>query len=135
MQYDYMKDDNLTPEEKEELLNAEILEIGRLVQEDEASAPQIMNPERYREFQMCEGAIKEVMADTENKVSSKLNEPFASMGSISIEGKDISFEDAEIFNALCRFSSNVEVYILTNGNIRMTFTFLKMTKRIVSDDE
>lgn len=43
-------------------MSSEILEIGQLVQEGGAPAPQIMNPERYREFQICEKAIKEESA-------------------------------------------------------------------------
>lgn len=135
MQYDYMKDDDLTPEEKEELLNAEMAEIGNMILEDEASAPHLINLEKYRTFYMCERTIEAAMAESGNKVTSKLNEPFASMASISIVGENIHFESAETFNALCRFSSNVEVYPLTSGEIKMTFTFLSMTKRMNNCEE
>lgn len=64
------------------------------------------------------------------KVSCKLYEPYTSMGSVSVVGKDISFKNPEWFLKAAELSSNFEVYPKTDGTIQMNFTFHGLTRPI-----
>ncbi|MBE6926932.1 MAG: hypothetical protein E7467_00335 [Ruminococcaceae bacterium] len=57
------------------------------------------------------------------------NMPFVGMGSVQIEGKTIAFTNTEWFARIAEFANNTEIYPLTNGNVRVTFTFYGLTKK------
>ena len=45
------------------------------------------------------------------------------MGSVSVEGKSLEFDDPMRFARAAEFASNVEIYPLANDRVRLTFTF------------
>ena len=50
--------------------------------------------------------------------------------SLNIEGKNLTFTNAEWFARAAEFASNTEVYPLTNGNVKMTLTFHGLVRPI-----
>ncbi len=66
--------------------------------------------------------LKETVSD-EVTVTAHINEPFKSMGYISVCGKDIIFDSPGAVAAASAAASNVEVYPKKNGTVVMNFTF------------
>lgn len=109
-------------EEVWEMLDNVVVTIGEAIAVDE-SKPAVLNPIKIQQMQFSYGVIKYLTQNTDAKMSYALNEPFKSMGSISVEGKNLAFTNSEWFARACEFASNTEVYPLTNGKVRLTLTF------------
>lgn len=60
---------------------------------------------------------------TGGKVELVLFKPFPNMGSISVEGKKVIFEDTGLFAEIAKIADNINVYGKTNGKIHVDFTF------------
>jgi len=52
------------------------------------------------------------------------------MGSICIEAEQLEFENCRWLARAIRFASNVEVYPLTSGKIRLVLTFHGLLKKL-----
>lgn len=104
------------------MLDNVVVTVGEAIAVDE-SKPAVLNPIKIQQMQFSYGVIKYLTQNTDAKMSYALNEPFKSMGSISVEGKSLAFTNSEWFARACEFASNTEVYPLTNGKVRMTLTF------------
>ena len=109
-------------EEVWEMLDNVVVTVGEAVMVDE-SKPAVLNPIKIQQMQFAYGVLKYLTKGTGAKLTYALNEPFKSMGSISVEGKNLTFTNAEWFARAAEFASNTEVYPLTNGKVRMTLTF------------
>ena len=114
----------------EEEMNAEldaiVLALGEQVEEDE-SRTSVLNPIRMREILHTYKAMKYIARGSSAKVTYKLHQPYQSMGSVSVTGKDIRLRDPENFIRASRFASNVEVYPKTDGTVCLTLTFHGLT--------
>lgn len=104
------------------MLDNVVVTVGKAIVADE-SKPAIIDPIKVQQMQFAYGVLKYLTKDTDAKLSYALHEPFKSMGSISVEGKNLAFTNAEWFSRAAEFASNTEVYPLTNGKVRMTLTF------------
>ena len=104
------------------MLDNVVITVGEAIAVDE-SKPAVLNPIKIQQMQFSYGVIKYLTQNTDAKMSYALNEPFKSMGSISVEGKNLAFTNSEWFARACEFASNTEVYPLTNGKVRLTLTF------------
>lgn len=104
------------------MLDSVVVTVGEAIAVDE-SKPAVLNPIKIQQMQFSYGVIKYLTQNTDAKMSYALNEPFKSMGSISVEGKNLAFTNSEWFARACEFASNTEVYPLTNGKVRLTLTF------------
>lgn len=104
------------------MLDNVVVTVGEAIAVDE-SKPAVLNPIKIQQMQFSYGVIKYLTQNTDAKMSYALNEPFKSMGSISVEGKNLAFTNSEWFARACEFASNTEVYPLTNGKVRLTLTF------------
>lgn len=104
------------------MLDNVVVTVGEAIAADE-SKPAVLNPIKIQQMQFSYGVIKYLTQNTDAKMSYALNEPFKSMGSISVEGKNLAFTNSEWFARACEFASNTEVYPLTNGKVRLTLTF------------
>lgn len=58
------------------------------------------------------------------------NEPFQSMGSIYVEGDNLSFLDCKWLCRAVEFADNVEIYALKDEKVRMVLTFHKLTVKL-----
>ena len=104
------------------MLDNVVVTVGEAIAVDE-NKPAVLNPIKIQQMQFSYGVIKYLTQNTDAKMSYALNEPFKSMGSISVEGKNLAFTNSEWFARACEFASNTEVYPLTNGKVRLTLTF------------
>lgn len=101
--------------------------IGRWIIEDEKK-PGILNPVRIQQIAFSNGVLKKMLQGTDTHIATDLHNHFKSMGSICIEGESLIFEDCKWLGRALEFASNVEIYPLSNGNIRMTLTFHNLTQ-------
>mgnify|MGYP001164490511 FL=1 len=113
-------------EELEEALDSLLEGISDELEEEEAK-PSILNPHRMEQMQFAYAALKYITRNTDAKVSYKLQQPFKTMGCISVEGKLLEFDKPEWFARVAEFASNTEVYPLSKNAVRLTFTFHGLT--------
>ncbi|MBR4894007.1 MAG: hypothetical protein IKZ36_02275, partial [Kiritimatiellae bacterium] len=62
-------------------------------------------------------------AGVKAKIECKQHEFNANVAVIRVEGVSLEITNAEGFARAAEFATNTEIYPLTNGNVRMTFTF------------
>jgi len=106
-----------------------ILEAISEAVEAEAAEPQILNVQRMHDMVQAYSALKNI-ADDDWKISSFPHAPYPSMGVISVEADDIIVTDMAELNKVFAKASNIEIYPLTNGKIRMSVTFHGITNKI-----
>lgn len=111
------------------MLDNVVVTVGEAIIADE-SKPAVLNPIKIQQMQFAYGVLKYLTKGTGAKLTYALNEPFKSMGSISVEGKNLTFTNAEWFARAAEFASNTEAYPLTNGNVKMTLTFHGLVRPI-----
>lgn len=101
--------------------------IAELIAIDEAK-PGILVPGRVAQMQFCLGVMRYLTKGLDSEVFYKMNEPFKSMGSVSVVGRKLQFTNAEWFSRAAEFASNTEVYAMADGRVKLTFTFHGLTK-------
>ena len=118
-----------TDEEVWEMLDNVVVTVGEAIMADEEK-PAVLNPIKIQQMQFAYGVLKYLTKDAGVNLTYALNEPFKSMGSISAEGKNLSFTNSEWFSRAAEFASNTEMYPLANGKVRMTLTFHGLVRPI-----
>lgn len=103
--------------------------IGSLLEKADRKAS-VLNPARLREIRFAYSAAKEMLLRDGVRLSYRLNEPLKSIGSISLEGRDIRVDKPEWFARTAEFADCTEVYPLADGGVRVTFTFHGLTNPI-----
>jgi len=73
--------------------------------------------------------MKRLTTGSAMQVTYTMHDPFPSMGSITVEGDHLAFSDCKWLGRALEFASNVEVYPLSNGGVRMVLTFHGLVKR------
>lgn len=116
-------------EEIEEAIDSLVISVANDIAQDESRAS-IINPYRMQQFLYTYKAMKYLMKGSSAKVIYKLHEPYQSMGSVSVTGKDIEFRKMSWFVRAAELASNYEVYPRTDGTVCMTFTFHGLTTPI-----
>lgn len=118
--------DFASEEEMNDELDAILLALGEQIEADE-SRTSVLNPIRMRELLYTYKAVKLLVRGSSAKVTYKLHQPFQSMGSVSVTGKEILMRNPVNFIRAAKFASNVEAYPKTDGTVCMTFTFHGLT--------
>ncbi len=116
----------LSEEEIEQMIDNVVLDIGKKIQEQE-SQPHIINPKRMREFSVAFNALKVADKYNEWSLTYELHDTFSSVGTISIESDDIVFDSPEKVAIAYKLASNVDIYPLTSGKVKIDFTFYGIT--------
>ena len=116
----------MSDQEVLDMLDTIVYTIGEAVEEDEARV-QMLSENKLRQMQFTNAVLKYLTKGTNTVITHKLNQPFNSMGSIIAEGEELCFANAEWFSRAAEFASNVAIYPLSNGKVRMTFTFHGLT--------
>lgn len=111
------------------MLDNVVVTVGEAIAVDE-NKPAVLNPIKIQQMQFSYGVIKYLTQNTDTKLSYSLNEPFKSMGSITVEGKCLTFTNSEWFARAAEFASNTEIYPLTNGKVRLTLTFHGLVRHV-----
>lgn len=116
-------------EEFEEVLDSfdRFIEDIRDQLEEENNKVEILNPIRIHQMRFAYAALKYILKNSNAKLSYMQNEPYKSMGSISAEGRCLSFNKPEWFARVAEFADNMDVYPLAKNRVRMTFTFHCLT--------
>lgn len=115
--------------EIEEAMDSLVISVANDIAQDE-SRTSIINPYRMQQILYTYKVMKYLMNGTSAKVTYKLHEPYQSMGSVSVTGKDIEFKKVSWFIRAAELASNYEVYPKTDGTVCMTFTFHGITTPI-----
>lgn len=115
--------------EIEEAMDSLVISVANDIAQDE-SRTSIINPYRMQQLLYTYKVMKYLMKGTSAKVTYKLHEPYQSMGSVSVTGKDIEFKKVSWFLRAAELASNYEVYPKTDGTVCMTFTFHGITTPI-----
>lgn len=74
-----------------------IVAIGKLMAAEDAKIS-VLNVHRFKEFQFAYGVLANLLVNPDMRLKYELHEPFKSMGSISVEGKELNFTQAEWFS-------------------------------------
>lgn len=113
-----MINEHYDTDEMDELIDS----IGQWILEDEKK-PGILNPIRMKQMQFTHSVLKRLAEGCDANVTYAIHKPFLSMGSITVEGESLEFLDCKWLGRAMEFASCVEVYPLSNGNVRLTLTF------------
>ena len=116
----------MSEQEVLDMLDTIVSIVGESAEEEDKNV-QMLSANKMRQMQFTNSVLKYLTKGTDAVVSHKLHKPFKSMGSIFVEGKDLTFSQPEWFARAAEFASNVDIYPLTNGKIRMAFTFHGLT--------
>lgn len=103
--------------------------VGEAIEADEALTSMI-NMGRISALAAVFKLMKENAAGRGVKVSYQLHEPFQSMGSVSVSGKQIKFRSPGCLAVAANKADNFELYPKTDGSVQMTFTFHSLTTPI-----
>ena len=114
--------------ELDDKMEAIIASVGEVIAAEE-SKPQMINPPRIMQMHQAYRAVIS-MAESEWKVKYSLHFPCVSMGTISVEAEDFIFEKLGMLQQVLKDASNIEIYPLTNGKLKMNITFHGITKRM-----
>lgn len=91
----------------------------------------IINPNKINQVLYTYKVLKYLFRGIKGvKVDYDLHEPYLSMGSVSVIGKNLLCKKPEWFMKAVEFSDNFEVYPKTDGTVQMDFTFHGLTKSI-----
>lgn len=120
--------------EKEFMSDAEVEEtlesltdlIGEQA-ENEDGKTSIINPRKIQAVLYTYKILKYLTKGTKAKVTYVLNEPYKSMGCVSVIGKELTFSNPKWFMVAVKLSSNFNVYPKTDGTVQMDFTFHGLT--------
>ena len=83
-------------EDIQHLLDGFVEGMQDMVAEDEGKTT-IINPLRLAQIKFTYSVMKYLTRDTDAEVTYKLNEPFKTMGSVSVEGKVLEFAGSKWF--------------------------------------
>lgn len=118
--------DFTSDEEVEETIDSIVAAVGERIAADE-SRTSIINLIKLKQIGFTYKVLKYMTAGSKAKVTYKLNEPYTSVGFVSVVGKDISFNHPEWLLKIAEYASNIEAYPRTDGTVQMNFTFHGLT--------
>jgi len=111
-------------QELDELIDS----IGEWILEDEMK-PGILNPLRLQQMKFAHSVMQKLTKETQMQTTYATHEPFASMGCITVEGDYLEFTDCKWLGRAMEFASNVDIYPLANGGVRLVLTFHRLVNR------
>lgn len=118
----------MTDDEVEQMLDSIVLPIAEKA-EKEDNKNSVINPHRIQHVLYTYKVLKYLAKDTKGaKVSYELHEPYKSMGSVSVVGKNLIFRKPEWFMQAVELANNFEAYPKTDGTVQMNFGFHGLTK-------
>lgn len=112
------------PDEIEETIR----ELAMMIEAQE-SEPQVLNLPRMLQMVQAYKQLQSIACE-DWKITTVVHKPVTSMGVICIEAEDLIFDRMTEINKVLISADNVEIYPLTNGNIRMTIAFHGITKPV-----
>ena len=120
---DMFDGDFMTDEEIESAMDALVLSIGEQVEKQE-QAPHIINPLVVQKVCYAYKYLRYLFKDDDDiSVTYQLNEPYVSMGSVSVTGESLVFDDVQRLSDVVKLASNVEMFANTDGKVQIDLTF------------
>lgn len=116
----------MSDEEVDEMLES-LTDLIDEQAENEGSRTSITDPKKAQVVLYTYKVLKYLTKGTKAKVTYALNEPYKSMGSVSVAGKELTFSDSKLFMVAVKLADNFNVYPKTNGTVQMDFTFHGLT--------
>lgn len=118
----------MTDDEVEQMLDSLVTTVAEEAMADD-NKTSIINPYKIQQVLYTYKVLKYLVKGIKGaKVDYELHEPYRSMGSVSVVGKDLIFRKPEWFMKAVELANNFEVYPKTNGTVQMNFTFHGLTK-------
>lgn len=124
-EYDFSKEFT-NDTDVENALSDIMASVARAVQTEDNRA-QVTNPAIFQNLAFVYKVMRYLVKGTSAKVTYKLNEPYKSMGSVTVLCKNIKFNKPDWLIKAIGLSSNFEVYPKTDGTVEMNFTFHNLT--------
>lgn len=118
--------------EEEFELDADMDEIEETIKalareiEEQEQEPQVLNLPRMHQMVQAYKQLQCIACD-DWKITTMVHKPLTSMGTICIEAEDLVFDQMKVISNALANASNMEIFPLTNGKIRMTITFHGLT--------
>lgn len=106
-----------------------IASLGSWILEDE-SVPGLLNVSKMAQLHFSHRLMQKLAQDSQMQVQCKTYEPFKSIGSIIIKGDQLEFSNCKWLGRAMEFASNVEVYPLRSGGVRLALTFHGLTAKM-----
>lgn len=100
----------------------------------ESGGVAVSKPERIKAITETYRILKHITKDTSAEVSCNLNEPFNSMGYISVVGADLLFKNPRWIAAVAKLASNFNAFPKVNGTIQIDFTFHGLTECVEGEE-
>lgn len=105
-----------------------IITIWKKEMENDGEKVSILAPAKMQKVFKTYKDMKHMTKDAKDvRVLCEVNEPFISIGSVSVIGKNIVFNNPELFMQAVRSANNFEVYPKNDGTVQMNFTFHGLT--------
>lgn len=120
---------NLSDAEVEQRMDEVIENLRPYIEADEKRIS-LLNENKLQQLEFTYLVMRYLTQGTDAVVTYKLYEPFKTMGSVSVEGNSLEFENPKWFTRAAEFASNVEVYPLADDKVRLTFTFHGLTTQV-----
>lgn len=105
-------------------------EIVREKLEKEKDEQKMVNLLQYDKMKFVESVMKKLAFICDAKVKTEINKTFQSVGSVTVEGKDLFFTNLEWFARASEFANNIEIYPLEKNLVRITFTFHGLVRSV-----
>lgn len=116
-----------TPEEADDAINEALLSLAEDVEREEERMS-IINYTTLQIMQISYRALLGMLDKKNVKITYTLHKPYTSMGYITITSRsEIKVDDPEVFAAISKLASNIEVYQRTDGIIQINLTYHGLT--------
>jgi hypothetical protein len=112
----------VSEEDADRTLDEIIMSVGKSMQEED-NQPSILNIQTVKKVAYVYKLMKFLLRGTGAKVEYKLNEPFKSMGSVSVIGKQIPIQNVNALIEAAKLASSYDVFVKTDKTVEMDFTF------------
>lgn len=103
--------------------------LAEKIAEDE-SGVSVGNSQRVQCVELVHEAMKRIVSGIGVEVLCEMNEPYASMGAVSVIGKEIVITDTKAFAMVARLADNVEVYPKVDGTTQINLIFHRLTRKV-----
>jgi len=95
------------------------------------SEPHLVNTDVLKKLICAKNILEHLSKEYGFKVTYELCEPFYNVGSVSINAKEISFINTQMFKTACCLASNVNVYPRTDKTVQLDLTFHGLAKKSI----
>lgn len=123
------KNDTVADSDQRSELDNLIDALAKKIAEDE-SGVSVADSQRVQCVELVHEAMKHIVNGVGIEILCEMNEPYTSMGAVSVIGKEIVITDTKVFAMAARLANNVEVYPKVDGTTQINLTFHHLTRKV-----